>query len=92
MLALLIGLAVSAIVRVDGKSFITGDIIAQAPAVTFLWVKRFPLGESKQAAAAKLLANTDLRRALPTPQAFTRQPCCRSSSCLLSRPWRPWGT
>lgn len=31
-------------VQVDGKSFITGDILNSAPVITFLWVKRFPLG------------------------------------------------
>jgi hypothetical protein len=31
--------------QVDGKRMITGDILARSPAITFLWVKRFPLGE-----------------------------------------------
>ncbi|WIA22362.1 hypothetical protein OEZ85_004671 [Tetradesmus obliquus] len=44
VLALFIGTAISAAVKVGGKSFITGDILASSPAFTFLWVKRFPLG------------------------------------------------
>jgi xanthine/uracil permease len=43
--ALLIGTAVAAIATVDGKRFFNGKNIASAPAFTFLWVKRFPLGE-----------------------------------------------
>jgi hypothetical protein len=31
--------------QIDGKRMITGDILARSPAITFLWVKRFPLGE-----------------------------------------------
>lgn len=44
--ALLIGTAVAAIATVDGKRFFNGKNIASAPAFTFLWVKRFPLGEA----------------------------------------------
>lgn len=47
VLALLIGSAVAAGVRVDGKSFFNGKAIRSAPGITFLWVKRFPLGESQ---------------------------------------------
>lgn len=43
--ALLIGTAVAAIATVDGKRFFNGNNMASAPAFTFLWVKRFPLGE-----------------------------------------------
>lgn len=45
VLALLIGVIVSAIVKVDGKSFLTADLLNASPAITFLWTKRFPLGE-----------------------------------------------
>jgi hypothetical protein len=37
--------AVNAVLQVDGKRFITGQILANSPAITFLWVTRFPLGE-----------------------------------------------
>lgn len=42
--ALLIGTAVAAVATVDGKRFFNGKNIASAPAITFLWTKRFPLG------------------------------------------------
>jgi xanthine/uracil permease len=45
--ALVIGTAVSAIATVDGKRLFNGAGMTSAPAVTFLWVKRFPLGEFK---------------------------------------------
>lgn len=44
VLALFIGTAVAAAVKVNGKSFITGTILQQSPVITFLWVKTFPLG------------------------------------------------
>ncbi|KAF8067194.1 uapA [Scenedesmus sp. PABB004] len=44
VLALLIGIAVAAAVRVDGKRFLTGTIVRAAPPIVFLWVKTFPLG------------------------------------------------
>jgi len=43
VLALLIGYIVAVIAKVDGKSFVTMDIINASPAITFLWVKTFPL-------------------------------------------------
>lgn len=43
VLALLLGLLISAFVKVDGKRFVNANLINSAPAVTFLWVKRFPL-------------------------------------------------
>eukprot|EP00878_Enallax_costatus_P046839 GHUV01057139.1.p1 GENE.GHUV01057139.1~~GHUV01057139.1.p1 ORF type:complete len:408 (+),score=89.00 GHUV01057139.1:139-1224(+) len=44
VLSLVVGLIFSAVFTVDGKGFLTGEKIAAAPAFTFLWVKRFPLG------------------------------------------------
>lgn len=43
--ALVIGTAVAAIVKVDGARFFNSNAIRNAPAITFLWVKTFPLGE-----------------------------------------------
>lgn len=45
VLSLLVGLIFSAIFTVNGNSFLTGEKIAASPAFTFLWVKRFPLGQ-----------------------------------------------
>ena len=45
VLALLIGYIVAVIAKVDGKSFVTMDIINASPAITFLWVKTFPLSK-----------------------------------------------
>lgn len=42
--ALVIGTAVAAIATHQGKRFFTGSAINAAPAITFLWVKTFPLG------------------------------------------------
>jgi hypothetical protein len=49
VLALLIGYLVALVAKVDGKSFVTMDIINQSPIVTFLWVKTFPLSEFESA-------------------------------------------
>jgi hypothetical protein len=43
--ALVIGTAVAAIATVDGKRLFNGNAIRNAPVITFLWVKTFPLGE-----------------------------------------------
>jgi hypothetical protein len=40
-----ITLSLMPVSQVDGKRFITGEILARSPAITFLWVKRFPLGK-----------------------------------------------
>lgn len=44
VLALLIGTAVAAAVTVDGKRLFTAGKVKSAPAITFLWTTRFPLG------------------------------------------------
>lgn len=46
--ALVIGTAVSAIATVNGQRLFNGAAMKSAPAITFLWVKRFPIGKSYQ--------------------------------------------
>jgi xanthine/uracil permease len=43
--SLVLGTAVSAAVVIDGKRMFTGAAMRSAPAITFLWVHRFPIGE-----------------------------------------------
>eukprot|EP00884_Botryococcus_braunii_P021004 jgi/Botrbrau1/7588/Bobra.0159s0037.1 len=43
IVGLLVGYVVASIVKIDGKSFINFTKISQAPVVTFLWVKTFPI-------------------------------------------------
>jgi len=45
VIALLVGTGVAAVATVDGNRFFNGKNVQSAPAITFLWVKRFPLGE-----------------------------------------------
>lgn len=43
IIALLVGYMIAGIATYDGKKFVTGSKISAAPAITFLWVKTFPL-------------------------------------------------
>lgn len=44
IVGLLVGYVVAAVVKYEGKSFISLSKVEAAPAFTFLWVKTFPLG------------------------------------------------
>ncbi|KAL6771374.1 XUV1 [Auxenochlorella protothecoides x Auxenochlorella symbiontica] len=43
IISLLFGYMLAGVTRADGKRFVTGTKIANAPAITFLWVHTFPL-------------------------------------------------
>jgi hypothetical protein len=44
IVGLLVGYVVAAVVKYEGKAFISMSKVEAAPAFTFLWVKTFPLG------------------------------------------------